>query len=228
MPKKSPVEPNKEWLELFERELTQSVYARVIAYADRIASKLHALEGIDDRNYAVMLVLDAIGDTVQGIRAWDPTRRSLASHLCGVVQSRIYHDTKRAQRRRHIAYHEPDHADEQTGEMSAAETEMSLRLDSDRAKPDGAVTLAELSHRFCGTLRVLASNDLEVLALIESYATGCQDRADVMHRNGWSVPEFVNVRRRLNTVLGHLPQELLDDARETVTAGAATERSRAA
>lgn len=126
MPKKKPVEQSAEWKVMFERELTDEVYARVLGYAEKVSGKLLDVEGISDRGYAKSLLLDAVDDTMRGIRQWDPARRSLHSHLCGVVQSRAYHDTKRAQRRPHIAYHEPDNADDQTGEASMAETEMSL------------------------------------------------------------------------------------------------------
>jgi hypothetical protein len=228
MPKKKPVAQTGEWKVAFARELTQDLYARVLGYAEKISGKLHDVEGISDRGYAKSLVLDAVADTMQGVRHWDPARRSLYSHLCGVVQSRAYHDTKRAQRRPHIAYHEPDNADDQTGEASIAETEMSLRRDDDRVRPEGALALAELICRFCGALRALAGDDADVVTLIDAYASGSDDRTDVMQRLGWTLPRFVNVRRRLNTLLSHVPADLRAAALDAVTRVTPPQHARAA
>jgi hypothetical protein len=228
MPKKKPVEQSAEWKAVFQRDLTDDVYARVLGYAEKISLKLHIIEGITDPGYAKSLVLDAVGDTLRGIRQWYPARRSLHSHLCSVVQSRAYHDTQRAIRRPHIAYHEPDDIDEQTGEVSLAETEMSLRRDEDHSRPEGAVVRAELFRRFCRTLRTLAADDAELVSLIDAYTTGCDNRAEVMKRLSWTLSKFVNVRRRLNTLLGRLPEDLRAAAFETVTRAALPARLLAA
>lgn len=72
-------------------------------------------------------------------------------------------------------------------------------------------------RRFCGALRLLAGGDGEVVALIDTYACGCDDRADVMQRLGWTLPKFINVRRRLSTLIGHLPDDLRAAAMDAVT-----------
>jgi hypothetical protein len=228
VPKRKPVPQTEEWKATFAREMSPSLYSRLVGYADRISGKLHAVEGIEDRGYATTLALDAVGDTMQGIRRWDPLRRSLYSHLCGVVQSRAYHDTKRAQRWRRVAYHEPDHSDDATGENSHAETEMSLRREDLRARPDVAVTLVQLGGRFLEALRALAFEDDEVTELIECYVAGCPDRSEIMPRTGWSLPRFTNVRRRLDTLLRHLPDELRSDVHDVLSRPASPTMDRAA
>jgi hypothetical protein len=57
-------------------------------------------------------------------------------------------------------------------------------------------------------LRRAAAEDDEVIALLDSYAAGVTVRPEVLARLGWDLPRFVNVRRRLNSLVGSLPTEL--------------------
>ena len=212
MPRKAPSPPDAELLARIERELTQEVYAKVFVYAEMRAGGVMALEGRTDPQYAMCMVLDAVGDTLDGIRVWNPERRGLRHHLMRVVNSRISHDLGRARRRQHVVYDEPD--DEGNNET---ELEMSLRRDDTRTRPEGTLALRELRERVYGALRALAESDACVLALLGAYEDGCHDRADVMDRLGWPLAEYVNHRRRLNTMVRRLPGDLGAVALEAVT-----------
>jgi hypothetical protein len=212
MPKKAPAPPSAELLARIESELTQDIYAKVYVYAENRSGGLMALEGRKDPQYAMSMVLDAVADTLDGIRAWNPERRALRHHLMRVVNSRISHDLGRARRRRHVAYHEPDDDGE-----NDAELEMSLRRDDARTRPEGALALRDVRERLYGALRVLAETDRDVLVLLGAYEDGYHSQGEVMARLAWSLAEFRKHRRRLNTIIRHLPDELRTAALDAVT-----------
>jgi hypothetical protein len=56
----------------------------------------------------------------------------------------------------------------------------------------------------------------QVLALIEAYQAGCQERAEVIEHTGMSVQEFVNARRRLDRLLAALPDQMQNDVEDSL------------
>jgi hypothetical protein len=219
MPYKRPTLPPPELVARVERELTPTLYETLLAWSETRAIGVLSLEGLSDPLYPAILVLDAIADTLDGVRTWNPERRPLRFHLMRVVNSRLSHDLERRRRRRHLPFHES----EDSGE-SLIEAEMSLRMDDPRSRPEGSLALAELRGRVYQELRTLAGDDADTLHLIATYADGAQDRAEVMAATGWTLGVFVNVRRRLNTLVRTLPAEL----REAATDALAREPSRPA
>jgi hypothetical protein len=219
MPYKRATLPPPELVARVERELTPTLYETLLAWSETRAIGVLSLEGLSDPLYPAILVLDAIADTLDGVRTWTPERRPLRFHLMRVVNSRLSHDLERRRRRRHLPFHES----EDSGE-SLIEAEMSLRMDDPRSRPEGSLALAELRARVDQALRTLAGDDADTLRLIATYADGAQDRAEVMAATGWTLGVFVNVRRRLNTVVRALPAEL----REAATDALAREPSRPA
>jgi hypothetical protein len=219
MPYKRPTVPPPELVARIERELTPALYATLLTWAETRAIGVLSLEGLSDPLYPASLVLDAIADTLDGVRTWNTEKRPLRFHLMRVVNSRLSHDLERRRRRRHLPFHES----EDSGE-SLVETEMSLHVDDARTRPEGSLALAELRARICHALRALAGDDADTLRLIAAYADGAHDRAEVMAATGWTLGEFVNVRRRLNTLIRNLPAEV----REAVTDSLAREPNRPA
>ena len=217
MPKKAPTPQTAEWLARFKRDLTDDIIRDVGNYAEKVSAKLQSVEGVIDPGYADALVGDAIHDTMEGIRSWDPERRKLLSHLCGVVQSRAWADTKRAQRRRHIAFHEPDVDMDGEIEASLIETEMSLRRDDWHTRPEGALALAQLRSHAFAWLHAGAGDDGELLDLIGCYEQGISSEPDIRARLGWSEGTFNNVHRRFKRLRARMPEDLRDEILEVLT-----------
>src|SRR5690348_5751842 len=71
---RAPFVPSEEWIEAFEAQATEDLYLRIKRYA-RARARLvaHAGRPIDEQ-YTNDLVQDAIGDTFDGVLAWDPER----------------------------------------------------------------------------------------------------------------------------------------------------------
>lgn len=75
---------------------------------------------------------------------------------------------------------------------------MSLRHEDVRARPDGRLSQREVRARLYGALRDLATKDAEVIALLDAYEAGYLRRDEAIASLGWTLPLFVNVRRRLD------------------------------
>jgi len=216
MPRK-PVEMSAAWRLRFHRELTDSVLARVRGYADKLSYAYLHIEGIADERYAHDLVNQAVLDTMQGIRTWDPDREPppgglpLYRHLCRVVYSRVYHDRLRRRRQRTVSFHNVDLDDENSVEVS-----MSLRRDDERKRPEGQVVLAELRAKLYAPLRALAVGDPEVLQYLDLLEGGIIDEPEIRRRAQWDENTFNRVHRRWKTIRRKLPPEIVDDVRDAI------------
>jgi hypothetical protein len=219
MPRKAPTPQTPEFLARVYRDMTPDVWRRLRAYAEKQSAKLHQLEGIHDPDYAANVASDAFVDTIDGVRTWDPSRRHLFSHLCGVVQSRIAHRVQHVTRFRHVAFHEPDDGDDNTSAVSLIETEMSLRLDDHRKRPDGAVTNAELRAKVYAAARELAAKDVEILAMLDAHESGALSEPEIIEHLGWTREHYFNVWRRFDRMRHKLPAELRDAALDVLTRG---------
>src|SRR5689334_17068741 len=112
MPYKRPTVPPPELVARIERELTAALYETLLTWAETRAIGVLSLEGLSDPLYPACLVLDAIADTLDGVRTWNPERRPLRFHLMRVVNSRLSHDLERRRRRRHLPFHETEDSGE--------------------------------------------------------------------------------------------------------------------
>ena len=201
MPKKEPTPQAPEVVAQLQRELTPDLLRTLRMWADRECARLLALEGRDDPAYVSIMVQDAIGDTYAGIRTWDPSRRILRHHLARVIQSSVSHDVERARRRHHVSFHEVNDSSDE----NPAAVAMSLRRDDERTRPDGRLAILEGRARLFCALRALASDDAQVIALLDAYEAGHVRRDEAMAYLGWTLPQHVNVRRRLDTSIRCVP-----------------------
>ena len=222
MPKKAATPQTPEFLALVYREATDDVMRRVRGYADKVSAKLHSLEGIDDPDFAGHVVSDVFVDTADGVLAWDPSERHFYSHMCSMVQSRIANRVRHVTRFRHVAFHEPDDGDDNTSAVSLVETEMSLRADDQRKRPDGAVMNAELRAKVYAAARELAAKDEEILAMLAAHESGALSEPEVIEHLGWMRERYFNVWRRFDRMRRKLPAELREAARELLTRGPVT------
>jgi hypothetical protein len=222
MPKKAPVPVPPELLAHMYSEMSDEVWAKTLNYAEKVSGMLFSMEGIVDPSFAEHLVGDAFCDTAQGKRVWDPSKRHLYSHLCGVVQSKVAHHVKHQSRFRHLAYHEPEGGDDETSAVNAVEIEMSLRTADHRKRPDGAVTNAELREKTYAAARVLAKKDDQMLAMLSAHESGALSEPEVIEHLGWTSEHYFNVWRRFDRMRRKLPAELREAARELLTRGPVT------
>ena len=213
MPRKPPTPPSPEVLARMRRELTPDLFRRLQGWAEHACARLLAMEGRDDPGYPKAMVLDAIGDTYAGIRTWDPERVPFSYFLMRVMNSRLSHEMTRARVRRHIPFHASGDASDDTGMITA----MSLQRDDERSRPEGQLARLEARARVLSSLRALAADDADVLLLLEGYAADDIRRDEVMARQAWTRGRHTNVRRRLATLVGHLPPDMLESGLDMLT-----------
>ena len=118
----------------------------------------------------------AIESTISGGRTWSPERYSLYHHLCGVIGGRSVALLKHARkfRRERLGLR-----GERGDETDPIETAASLQIPS--GNPQSAMLDADLAHRTVAELLSMAeaNHDKQVIAIINAYAEGITERADV-------------------------------------------------
>jgi|GEM_PF-5567117 len=73
-------------LDAFEEQMTEDSFRCVLEYGRRRAAAMYA-GGVAPDDAAAM-AQDAVTETLTRAAPWDPTRSSLAAHLCGVIRRR--------------------------------------------------------------------------------------------------------------------------------------------
>lgn len=155
------------------------------------------------------LVQDAIEATLSGARAWDPERYSLYHHVCGVIGSRTTSMLKHARKFRHERLGARGEHGDQTDPIETAAS-----LQQEQADPEARFLDAERVHQTVGRLRGLAEakNDHQVLGILDAYAEGITERAEVAAHLGIGVRKYDHARMRMLRLAGKLEDEGLTDA----------------
>lgn len=203
MPKKKPELVSPEWLAVVRSALTDEVCGVALRYAWGRVELMKRAEVLVPEGEAAALANDAVADTLTRVRVWHPERVKLTTHLCGVIRSRTSARMARVRKIRHESIQEGDE-----DEGAEAEIAASLAVADGAERADATLAGLELAARVVEHLRRAAAGDDEVIALLDSYAAGVTVRPAVLARLGWDLPRFVNVKRRLSSLVRSLPSEL--------------------
>lgn len=214
MPHRPPVPPPPELVERIKREVAEPGFLRnLLIWSERQVGKLLSIEGRSDPHMASALVNDAIVDTCDGVRRWDPVARTLRRHLEQTVNSRLWHECERSRRRRHIAL-DTVSVDDSRDDAPSIDIEMSLRREDPRTRPDGLYAQHEVRAKVLDELRTRAVDDSGVLALLASHEAGYHREGEACGWLGLTLHGHRNVVRRLRTLQGRVPAELRADMRD--------------
>jgi hypothetical protein len=148
---------------------------------------------------------DAIGDTWSGVLSWDPGASSLLDHLQATIRSRARHQWHRSKRFPAASLDAPED-DEDDERAGALWVEVEESLASDAPAPDAERRL--LAREVIDRLRGLATDDPELVTVLDAMRAGATERADLIHVTGMSARRLESVRRRLDRLLPQLPASL--------------------
>ena len=198
---RAPFVPSEEWIEAFEAQATDDLYLRLKRYA-RARARLVAHAGRPiDAQYANDLVQDAIGDTFDGLLAWDPERVTLERHLQCAIHSRTRHDYVHAIRFRQERI-------DLGGRKVLTEVETTLARARGEPEETGARVLAELSQ--------LAVRDPDVIEMLRLFGEQVIKKDDIVRETGWNTKRYQATRKRMLRLVQQLP----NDVREAAMASA--------
>jgi hypothetical protein len=198
------------WRAAFEKQATRDLVDRVTRYARKRGKMIERVGRKVDPLYARELVQDAIGDTLDGRRVWDPERTTLLAHLMAVVHSRTGHEMVRA---RHLPHRSlDDSADDNSSDGRPLETEASHALARHASVPEELIALH--ARRAVEALRRASAGDTTMAQLLDAFEHGKVDRRDVMEWSGMSAKTYNNVRHRLMRLVEKLPTELRENVNE--------------
>jgi hypothetical protein len=193
------MEPSEAWMAAYEAQATPKLVANMERYARKRGRGVARCGGVVDELTARELVFDALGDTLEGIVAWDPARVPLEVHVHEVIKSRTRHLRIHARRFQRASLSDPSRA-------TLVEVEASLAATVDPARePIGDAVLAEL--------RALAANDADVLRLLAAYAEGVMKKVHVMRVTQMTSRVYERTRKRMNRLVDQLSPELRQAAR---------------
>jgi len=194
---RAPFVPSEEWIEAFEAQATDDLYLRLKRYA-RARARLvaHAGRAIDDQ-YANDLVQDAIGDTFDGVLAWDPERVTLERHLQCAIHSRTRHDYVHAIRFRQERI-------DLGHKKTLAEVETTLARARGEPEDTGARVLAELSQ--------LAVRDPDVIEMLRLFGEQVIKKDDIVRETGWNTKRYQATRKRMLRLVQQLPNDVREAA----------------
>jgi hypothetical protein len=205
---------DEQWIAEFKRQATAALRWRAVNIARFYVLMIAWSGGLVTSAHAEDLVDDAIADTWRGVLTWRPTpKHTLLKHIISSVRSR-------ARRARQKAEHFPiasldAHGGDDDDGAGA------LWTDAEEALAARAPAIIA-SHMLVAIdvfrrVRLLATGDLEVLALLDAMRAGAMDRADLMHATGMSARRNESARRRLDTLLLELPASMGGGATATGT-----------
>lgn len=210
MAHRPPTPPSSDLVERIKREIAEPGFLRDLTiWAERQVGKVLSIENRNDPNKAAELINDAIVDTCDGVRRWDPEARTLRRHLEQTINSRMWHECERGRRRRHIALDTVSVDDSQ--DEAGIDVEMSLRREDPRTRPDGLFAQREVRHKVLQSMRSRATRDPELLAFLDAYEVGHHREGEISERLQLTERTFENVLRRFKTIRRHVPPALQAD-----------------
>jgi len=194
---RAPFIPSEEWIEAFEAQATEDLYLRIKRYA-RARARLvaHAGRPIDEQ-YTNDLVQDAIGDTFDGVLAWDPERVTLERHLQCAIHSRTRHDYVHAIRFR-----------QERIDLGAKKTlaEVETTLARARGEPEDA------GARVLAALHQLAARDPDVIEMLRLFGEQVIKKEDIVRETGWNTKRYQATRKRMLRLVQQLPNDVREAA----------------
>jgi hypothetical protein len=193
-------------LEAFERNLSDAVMERLLSFAKRRVAMLAKAGVRRTADDARMMVQDAITDTLTRVLTWDPHRVTLETHLRLVIKTRSLNRLKQVQRAQHKSME-----DSHDGELTIKKASEALAM-----TPHDCVEIGEVASQVVREVIERAKDVPQVLAIVQAYQAGCQERAEVIEQTGMSVQDFVNARRRLDRLLAALPDEMRSDVQDSL------------
>src|SRR3569833_195184 len=161
--------------------------ARLVAHAGRPIVVL----------FLFVLVQDAIGDTFDGVLAWDPERVTLERHLQCAIHSRTRHDYVHAIRFRQ------ERIDLGT-KKTLAEVETTLARARGEPEDAGARVLAELHQ--------LAARDPDVIEMLRLFGEQVIKKEDIVRETGWNTKRDQATRKRMLRLVQQLPNDVREAA----------------
>ena len=194
------------WETAYLAQLTDALAASVGAFAKKRASWLESKTKRKDNYLWRELLQDALTDTWLGDVTWDPAKAPLDLHLKRVIRSRTTMAMKHLTRFPRVTAHAP---------RVDLEQEMSAALESERTTGN-AGDLGSVIDGVVGTLYMLAADDDDVLRILDCFGEGVVDRRDVLRAASMNASTYHNARRRLMALVERLPQNLRDQAINSV------------
>jgi hypothetical protein len=193
-PPEAPFAPDEAWINAFDAQCTEDLYARLRASARRHAFGVQCAGRKVDDYYERELVQDAITDTLTGTLRWDPARATLRAHLESVLQWRA------RDHRVHAKNHPHDALGENSDASRAAEIEASSirHTDVDRAEAHA------YAEEVLALIRERAHGDKPVLRILDAYVAGAETKADVLALTHMRERTYHNARVRLGRILDDL------------------------
>src|SRR6185312_16193307 len=154
------------WEDAFEAQLTGEMTASVMIYAKKRAEWIQRTTKRHDTYLARELYQDAVTDTWLGDVKWDPAKVPLELHLKRTIRSRS------AARVEHLVQFPEDR-------VRTLKLEMETKM-SDAMEVGQATDLTSYVDEIVTKLFELAGDDTEVVQILECFAKGKVERADIM------------------------------------------------
>jgi hypothetical protein len=167
--------PTEKWIEAFEEQATDELYAKATRYATRRAEGVARSGGVVDDLYIRGLVQDAFTDTLCGVLRWDPLVATLEQQIISAIRSRSRHDREHARRFRHVS------------------------IDAARDLP--AANPERESMEVIAQLRACADGDADVIRLIDAICSGASARREIMNTAHLSTNRYRSARWRLASLV---------------------------
>jgi len=186
------------WENAFEVQLTGEMTASVMIYAKKRAEWIQRTTKRHDTFLARELYQDAVTDTWLGDVTWDPAKVPLELHLKRTIRSRS------AARVEHLMQFPEDR-------VRNLKLDMETRM-SDAMEVGQATDLTSYVDDVVARLYELASDDTEVVQILDCFASDQIERRDIMRVTGLDRLAYHNARRRLVRLVEQLPNDLRERA----------------
>jgi hypothetical protein len=184
----------------FDEQFGDDMLAQLAERVQRAIGRLESRtrwrdnRGLDDRiNGAVMKTLD-------GTRAWEPSRCALIDFLFQAIRSDVSAEIE------HLASFPEATLDDPRVKLAPVEEQTIKALEETRSTPHAAA--AGFFSVIITELRELARKDKSVLKLLEQYDAGIFDRREIMARAKWSPRRYGTVYQRLMRMAQQIDEEL--------------------
>lgn len=204
--KGAPFVPSEEWIDAFERQSNAKGFEEKLKRFARMRANMVAHTGRRvDEFYVRELVQDAIDDTLEGVLAWHPERVSLDKHLLDSIKSRTRHDYVQATNFPHHSF-----------DAASASPSLMAEIENSLATDGSATASAEISsaaERAVTELRRIATNDADVMRLLDAYVAESVKKNDVMRVSSLTSKRYEAARKRLHRLVLQLPTEVREAVR---------------
>lgn len=186
------------WEDAFEVQLTGEMTASLMIYAKKRAEWIQRTTKRHDALLARELYQDAVTDTWLGDVTWDPAKVPLEVHLKRTIRSRS------AARVEHLVQFPEDR-------VHTMKLDIETKI-SDAMSVEQVADLTNHVEEIVGKLYELASDDSEVIQILDCFANGQVERFDITRATGLDQLTYHNARRRLMRLVEDLPNEVRERA----------------